>query len=148
MQASPAAPWAFSIDFEVRDYELDLQGIVNNANYFHYFEHARHAFIRSRGVDFAALHEEGQDPVVYRAEIDYREPLKSGERFTVLLRLRREGRLKLVFEEAIVKEGGREAARAVFETAFISIARGRPVPPPPSALLALFPGEGGKGEEA
>ncbi|MBU2223338.1 MAG: acyl-CoA thioesterase, partial [Gammaproteobacteria bacterium] len=30
----------FSVDFKVRDYECDMQGIVNNAVYFNYLEHA------------------------------------------------------------------------------------------------------------
>lgn len=30
----------FFLEFAVRDYELDFQGIVNNANYQHYLEHA------------------------------------------------------------------------------------------------------------
>ena len=46
---------------KVRDYECDLQGIVNNANYQHYLEHTRHEFLLSTGVSFAALHEQG-DP--------------------------------------------------------------------------------------
>ena len=36
--------YIFELEMEVRDYECDLQGIVNNANYQHYTEHTRHAF--------------------------------------------------------------------------------------------------------
>jgi acyl-CoA thioester hydrolase len=125
----------FELPLEVRDYELDLQGIVNNANYFHYFEHARHAFIRSRGVDFPGLHDEGMDPVVYHAEIDYREPLRSGDRFSIRVCARREGRLRLVFDEVAVKESGREAARGLFVVAIVR--GGRPVPVPDETARAI-----------
>ena len=46
------------LEMKVRDYECDLQGIVNNANYQHYLEHTRHEFLTSVGVSFAALHEQ------------------------------------------------------------------------------------------
>ena len=45
----------FKVDFKVRHYECDLQGIVNNSVYFNYLEHARHEFLFSNGVDFALL---------------------------------------------------------------------------------------------
>ena len=32
----------YQIKMKVRDYELDSQSIVNNANYQHYYEVARH----------------------------------------------------------------------------------------------------------
>ena len=48
----------------VRDYECDLQGIVNNANYLHYMEHTRHEFLRHNGISFAQLHAEGCDAVI------------------------------------------------------------------------------------
>jgi acyl-CoA thioester hydrolase len=134
-EAQGAGEAAFVLALEVRDYELDLQGIVNNANYLHYYEHARHAFIRSRGLDFAALHAEGVDPVVYRAEIDYREPLSSGDAFRVEVRARLEGRLRIVFEERILRAGGREASSARFVVALVKA--GRPIPPPPEVLARL-----------
>ena len=51
----------FELEMEVRDYECDIQGIVNNANYLHYMEHTRHKFIKTIGLDFAGLHERGID---------------------------------------------------------------------------------------
>ena len=66
---------------KVRDYECDLQGIVNNANYQHYLEHTRHEFLLSTGVSFAGLHEQGVDPVVARINMAFKTPLKSGDEF-------------------------------------------------------------------
>ena len=43
----------FSVEFSVRDYECDIQGVVNNANYQHYLEHARHEFLISKGISFS-----------------------------------------------------------------------------------------------
>ena len=91
------------LEFVVRDYECDLQGVVNNANYLHYFEHARHQWLESLGVDFAALHKEGIDLVVVRIEVDYRYPLRSRERFAVRSAFQREGRLKLICNQDIYR---------------------------------------------
>ena len=43
------AKYIYELPFKVRDYECDLQGIVNNANYQHYLEHTRHEFLTSVG---------------------------------------------------------------------------------------------------
>ena len=44
--------YIFETEMEVRDYECDIQGIVNNANYLHYTEHTRHLYLTSLGVSF------------------------------------------------------------------------------------------------
>jgi len=85
----------------VRDYECDLQGIVNNAVYQNYLEHARHEFLNSRGLDFAELTALGVIIVVIRAELDYKQALKPGDEFSVSVVARRLGRLKVVFEQEI-----------------------------------------------
>lgn len=94
---------AFSLEFAVRDYECDLQGIVNNANYQHYLEHARHEFLISRGISFAELHDEGVDLIVTRIEIDYKFPLRSRDKFRVTVNTRREGNVRLVFDQEITR---------------------------------------------
>ena len=73
--------YIYELKMKVRDYECDLQGIVNNANYQHYLEHTRHEFLSSTGVSFAALHEQGVDPVVARINMAFKTPLKSGDEF-------------------------------------------------------------------
>jgi len=93
----------YELEFLVRDYELDLQGIVNNSVYQQYLEHARHEFLFSRNIDFAKLHDEGKDLVVIRSEIDYKLPLKSRDRFKVTINTYREGNLKVIFEQHIYR---------------------------------------------
>jgi acyl-CoA thioester hydrolase len=73
----------FAVQFAVRDYECDLQGIVNNAVYQNYLEHTRHLFLKATGADFAALSSQGIDFVVVRAELDYLKSLQSGDSFKV-----------------------------------------------------------------
>jgi len=97
------ASFIYEQEFKVRDYEIDLQGVVNNANYLHYLEHTRHEFLYSKNIDFAGLHEEGKDLLVTRNEIDYKAPLRSHDRFKVTLNIYREGHLKLVFDQKIFR---------------------------------------------
>ena len=89
------------LEFVVRDYECDLQGVVNNANYQHYLEHARHEFLISKGVSFVELHNEGIDLIVTRVEIDYKYPLRSRDKFVVRLNIQREGNVRIVFIQEI-----------------------------------------------
>lgn len=69
----------FETEMEVRDYECDIQGIVNNSVYLNYFEHCRHKFSQNAGLDFTQMHYEGVDAVVIRAELDFKFPLKPGD---------------------------------------------------------------------
>ena len=48
--------YIYELEMKVRDYECDLQGIVNNANYQHYLEHTRHEFLTSVGISFCLLY--------------------------------------------------------------------------------------------
>ncbi len=93
----------YELEFSVRDYECDLQGIVNNAVYQNYFEHARHQFLLGKRIDFAKLHNEGIDLIVSRVEIDYKYSLRSGDSFRVTVTTRQEGHLRLIFEQDIFK---------------------------------------------
>ena len=88
--------YIFELRLKVRDYECDLQGIVNNANYQHYTEHTRHEFLLAHGVSFADLHARGIDAVVARIEMAFKTPLRSRDEYISRLALKKEG-LRYVF---------------------------------------------------
>lgn len=93
-------------DFEtlisVRDYELDVQGIVNNANYLHYLEHTRHLFCHEAGTTFADMHARGIDPVLRSVKIEYLTPLVSGQQMRSCLKLHRKGP-RFIFRQDIYR---------------------------------------------
>ncbi len=104
--------YIFEMPLKVRDYEVDSQGIVNNANYQHYLEHTRHMFCERAGVSFREMHLAGLDPVVRRIEIDYLHPLGLGDTMISKLALPRQGPL-LVFRQDIFTLHGEPVVRAI-----------------------------------
>ncbi len=108
--------YQFELEMKVRDYECDLQGIVNNANYQHYTEHTRHEFLRSEGISFSDLHNRGIDAVVARLTMAFKTPLRSGDSFSSRLRLTKEG-IKYVFHQDIFRlPDNKPVLRATVET--------------------------------
>lgn len=104
------------LKMNVRDYECDLQGIVNNANYQHYTEHARHEMLLEMGVSFADLHQRGIDAVVARITLAYKTPLRSRDEFVVRTRVEKEG-IRYVFYQDIVRlPDNKLACRAKVDT--------------------------------
>jgi acyl-CoA thioester hydrolase len=110
----------------VRDYECDLQGVVNNAVYLNYLEHARHEYLKSLGIDFAALAAQKINLVVVRSEIDYKASLTSGDRFVVEVRPEKLSPVRIGFRQAIYRlpEGKLAIQALVVGTALNQ--RGRP----------------------
>lgn len=95
--------YVFETRLEVRDYECDIEGIVNNANYLHYIEHTRHLFLRSKGVSFAKMHERGLDAVVARMTMQYKVPLRCDDVFISRLAVSKQG-VKFVFQQDLFRE--------------------------------------------
>ncbi len=116
----------FDLDMQVRDYECDIQGIVNNAVYQNYLEHCRHKFLNHVGLDFAELHNEGIDAVVIKAELEYKFPLRPGDDFTVRLRMGKQGRLRVIFDQQIIRKTDKKLMVNARITAVLTKA-GRPL---------------------
>lgn len=105
--------YIFSLEMQVRDYEIDCEGIVNNANYLHYLEHTRHEFCRHAGFSFKQMQERGIIPVLNRVEIDYKFPLKSGDVMVSRLWIEMQG-VRFIFHQDIFnKATGQQAVKAV-----------------------------------
>jgi len=116
----------FTLEMAVRDYECDLQGVVNNAVYQNYLEHARHEYLKSIGIDFAALAMQGINLVVTRVEIDYKTSLVSGDRFVVEVRPERLSPVRIGFRQDIYRLPDRKAVIKALVTGTALNAKGRP----------------------
>ena len=117
---------SFTVELAVRDYECDLQGVVNNAVYQNYLEHARHEYLKSIGIDFAALTARGINLVVTRAELDYKLSLTSGDRFLVAVRPERLSPVRLGFRQEIYRLPDRKVVVKALITGTALNAKGRP----------------------
>jgi len=94
--------YQFELEFKVRDYECDLQGVVNNAVYQSYLEHARHEYLLSKGNSFEELTARRIFLMVSHIEMDFKRSLTSRDLFVVKIRAERQG-VKLVFFQDIFK---------------------------------------------
>jgi len=92
----------FETTMEVRDYECDIQGIVNNANYLHYTEHTRHLFLQTTGLSFARLHAQNIDIVVARMNLKYKYPLRCDDHFVSRLWIEKQG-IRYVFHHDLYR---------------------------------------------
>lgn len=108
------APYIFELPLKVRDYEVDAEGIVNNANYLHYLEHTRHEFCEQAGMTFRQMHEEGLDPVVSHIDIRYITSLGLGDSMVSRLWLSRRGPI-FIFHQDIFTTDERKVVSATVE---------------------------------
>lgn len=118
----------FKLEMQVRDYECDIQGIVNNSVYQNYLEHCRHKFLNKAGLDFAQLHNDGINAVVIRAELDYKFPLRPGDDFLVQLKMAKQGRLRVIFHQEVLRKEDEKLMVKAKITAVLT-KNGRPVSP-------------------
>lgn len=108
---------------KVRDYEVDSEGIVNNACYLNYLEHTRHEFCHEAGFSFRAMREQGMSPVVRHISIDYLSSLGLGQEFISRLSMERRGP-RFIFRQWIVDSMERPVVKA--EVTIVNVINGRP----------------------
>lgn len=124
------------LEFKVRDYECDMQGVVNNGVYQNYLEHARHEFLQTQGLNFAQLTAAGVNLVVVRAELDYKKSLVSNDRFVVRSLLRQVSRIRFEFQQDIYRLPDETLMLEARITGTSTNDKGRPYLP--DALARLF----------
>ncbi len=103
--------YTYQLRLQVRDYEVDAEGIVNNAEYLHYMEHTRHEFCKMAGYTFRQMQADGLSPVVTKIEIEYKRSLGLSDEMLSCLNIRRKGPL-YVFEQDIYTLDGEMVTKA------------------------------------
>jgi|GEM_PF-1646585 len=104
--------YLFESTVKIRDFECDMQGVVNNAYYHNLLMQTRTEFLESVGINRQQWSEErGIDFVVYETAIQYRLPIQNGETFRSCLNLHREG-ARFVYVQDFRRESGELCMRA------------------------------------
>ena len=114
--------YVFELPIKVRDYEVDAEGIVNNANYLHYLEHTRHEFCQFAGFTFREMHSQGIDPVLRKVEIEYLTPLGLGEEMISKLNISRKG-ARFIFQQDIYKPDSTPVVKSIVTVACLENGR-------------------------
>ena len=83
----------------------------------------RHEFLTSVGVSFAALHEQGVDPVVARINMAFKTPLKSGDEFVSKLYMKKEGIKYVFYQDIFRKSDNKVVVKSTVET--VCVVNGR-----------------------
>ena len=116
--------YVFSHEMKTRDYECDIQGVVNNARYLHYLEVTRIEFIETLGTTFSKLHDAGIDLMVTKAIVDYKASLRGGEIFLSCLNIKRDGPRFVYYQDIYRKSDMKLCVSAEIQS--VSIVNGRP----------------------
>lgn len=109
--------YIFEVNLKVRDYECDMQGIVNNAVYLSYLEHARHEYFASKGISFKEMIDRDIMAMVSRIEIDFKSSLRSGESFTIGLNVARRYAQIIFYQDIFTGDGKQKCVSARVELA-------------------------------
>ena len=118
--------YAYILDFKVRDYECDIQGVVNNGVYMNYLEHTRHEFLLYKGLSFAELAAQKINLMVVSAELKYKYPLRSGDDFWVGVNFDAASKVRFHFIQDVYLERDSKLCLNAIVTGTSVNERGRP----------------------
>jgi acyl-CoA thioester hydrolase len=93
----------FTHEFAVRDYECDMDGVVNNANYQHYLEHTRNECLKTLDLNYSVMTKADRHLFVARINIEYKYPLRSNDKFIVAMKISRPSTASLDLQQDIYK---------------------------------------------
>lgn len=93
------------VEVRVRFGETDLMGIVHHASYLSYFEAARVAWLRRRGVTYATWADRGWHLPVVEAHVKYRAPARFEDVLGVVVTLSDVRSHSMKFSYAVTRDG-------------------------------------------
>lgn len=133
-------PPVYTASFEIRHYECDAYGHLNNANYIRYMEEAAFGASASVGYSKARYEAMGYVWLVRATEIEYLKPLLHGETVEVKTWAGdfRRVRSRRMYEFRRVGESDL-AARASTDWVYLEAGGGHPAPIPPEMIQAFMP---------
>ena len=115
------------ISLRVRYGETDQMGVVYHGNYPQYLELGRVEWLRSFGISYKDMEENGCFLPVISLRIQYKKPAVYDEQIRVVTRLKKIPTVRIEFEYEIRSETGEILATAETDLAFMDSKTRRPI---------------------
>jgi acyl-CoA thioester hydrolase len=93
------------ITIRVRYAETDRMGLLHHANYLVYFEQGRTELLRSLGVAYKDLEDQGYLLVITRAEVKYRSPARYDDLLTLKTSVARTTAVRIDHQYELLRDG-------------------------------------------
>jgi acyl-CoA thioester hydrolase len=122
-----------STTIRVRYADTDKMGIVYNGNYLTYFEIGRTELLRSLGMPYAVLEQQGFQLPVIEAHIEYKAPAVYDDLISIKATCKMERGLLLNISYKITKDNILLTIGHTIHP-FMNITSGKPIRPPQSFL--------------
>lgn len=110
--------------------EVDRMGYVYYGNYATYFEVGRVEAMRVLGISYAELEQQGIMMPVIRYEINYKKPAFYDEELTIITRVRKVPRSRILFEYETRNAKGEFLNSALTELVFVDSKTMKPLRAP------------------
>ena len=125
------------ISFRIRYSETDQMGVVYHGNYAQYLELARVEWLRSLGISYKTMEEDGIMLPVISLSINYIKPALYDDLITVKVILKKKPAVRIEFDYEITNEAGDLLATANTVLVFMDMKRKRPTKCPQVLLDKL-----------
>jgi len=126
------------IEVRVRYSETDQMGVVYHGNYIPYFEMGRVEWLRSKGISYKSLEENGIALPIVSMTLNYKKPARYDDLLLVKTKLLNCSSVKIEFDCEIWNDQQELLTTAYFLLVFVNMKTGRPMVPPKYVLDVIF----------
>ena len=126
------------ISFRVRYGETDQMGVVYHGNYAQYLEMGRVEWLRSLGISYKSMEENGIMLPVISLSLQYIKPAVYDQLIRVRTRLKKIPTVRISFTYEIEGENGELLVSAETDLAFLDTRSRKPVRPPARLMEKLM----------
>ncbi|MDX2162503.1 MAG: YbgC/FadM family acyl-CoA thioesterase [bacterium] len=131
------APAVYKTTFQVRSYECDAYGHLNNANYLRYMQEAAIQASAAVGWDDARYQQIGHVWLIHETDIEYLAPVRLGDRVEITTWVADFRRVRSRRSYELRNQNGDLVARATTDWVYLNRATGQPASIP-AAMIADF----------
>lgn len=118
---------SYKFDIRIRYGETDQMGVVYHGNYPQFIEIGRIEWLRSLGVSYKKMEEEGVMLPVISLNINYKKPVFYDDVISVKTFVKKQPKASIEFEYEITNEAGEIVTTASTVLAFVDMKTKRPM---------------------